>query len=152
MQPLEMILGFNKDEGLHVIIDLLMDPTNDTNFRQVTLWNGFYNMKLLFFGARCEKVGQPMDPKCFLTSTRTKSQKMWLCLQMRWFSLFLGVVLFSNLNVVVGCCCLMIEFTAEFISIGCNLVDFHRWQSSTWDQVDQRTMTSSTSRLREAKK
>ena len=39
MQPLEMILGFNKDEGLHVIIDLLMDPTNDTNFRQVTLWN-----------------------------------------------------------------------------------------------------------------
>ena len=35
MQPLEMILGFNKDEGLHVIIDLLMDPTNDTNFRLV---------------------------------------------------------------------------------------------------------------------
>ena len=35
MQPLEMILGFNKDEGLHVIIDLLMDPTNDTNFKLV---------------------------------------------------------------------------------------------------------------------
>ena len=39
MQPLEMILGFNKDEGLHVIIDLLMDPTNDTNFRLVLFLN-----------------------------------------------------------------------------------------------------------------
>ena len=118
MQPLEMILGFNKDEGLHVIIDLLMDPTNDTNFRQVTLWNGYHNIKLLFFGARCEKVGQPMDPKCYLTSTRMKSPKMWLCLQTRWFSLFLDVVPFSNLDVVVGFVLahMMIVFAAEFTS------------------------------------
>ena len=151
MQPIEMILGFNKDEGLHVIIDLLMDPTNDTNFRQVTLWNGYHNIKLLFFGARCEKVGQPMDPKCFLTSTRTKSPKMWLCLRMRWFSLFLGVVPFSYLDVIVlGH--ITIAFVAEFTSSICNLVDFHRWLSSTWDQVDQRTMTSSTSRSMETKK
>ena len=154
MQPLEMILGFNKDEGLHVIIDLLMDPTNDTNFRQVTLWNGYHNIKLLFFGARCEKVGQPMDPKCFLTSTRMKSPKMWLCLQTRWFSLFLDVVPFSNLDVVVGFVLahMMIVFAAEFTSSGCNLVNFYRWLSSTWDQVDQRTMTSSTSRSMETKK
>ena len=46
MQPLEMILGFNKDEGLHVIIDLLMDPTNDTNFRMVH--NKFYRYKCKF--------------------------------------------------------------------------------------------------------
>ena len=46
MQPLEMILGFNKDEGLHVIIDLLMDPTNDTNFRLVLLlFNRNMNVK-----------------------------------------------------------------------------------------------------------
>ena len=45
MQPLEMILGFNKDEGLHVIIDLLMDPTNDTNFRLVVLLNRRINVK-----------------------------------------------------------------------------------------------------------
>ena len=45
MQPLEMILGFNKDEGLHVIIDLLMDPTNDTNFRLVMLLNRSINVK-----------------------------------------------------------------------------------------------------------
>ena len=47
MQPLEMILGFNKDEGLHVIIDLLMDPTNDTNFRMVH--NKFYKYKCIFY-------------------------------------------------------------------------------------------------------
>ena len=45
MQPLEMILGFNKDEGLHVIIDLLMDPTNDTNFRLVLLLNRNINVR-----------------------------------------------------------------------------------------------------------
>ena len=44
MQPLEMILGFNKDEGLHVIIDLLMDPTNDTNFRLVMLLDRSINV------------------------------------------------------------------------------------------------------------
>jgi len=48
MQPLEMILGFNKDEGLHVIIDLLMDPTNDTNFRQVRESWATHGPKMLF--------------------------------------------------------------------------------------------------------
>ena len=148
MQPLEMILGFNKDEGLHVIIDLLMDPTNDTNFRLVTLRNG---IKDIIFGARCEKVGQPMDQKCFLTSMRTKSPKMWLCLQMRWFSLFIVVIPHSDLDVIV-LAHIMIVLVAEFNSSIFSLVYFHRWPSSTWDQVGQRTMTSSTSRLRETKK
>jgi len=35
MLPLDLILGFNHDEGLEAIVDLLMDPTNDTNFAQV---------------------------------------------------------------------------------------------------------------------
>ena len=35
MAPLDLILGFNHDEGLEAIVDLLMDPTNDTNFAQV---------------------------------------------------------------------------------------------------------------------
>jgi len=48
MQPLEMILGFNKDEGLHVIIDLLMDPTNDTNFRLVRESWTSHGPKMLF--------------------------------------------------------------------------------------------------------
>ena len=149
MQPLEMILGFNKDEGLHVIIDLLMDPTNDTNFRLVTLRNG---IKDIIFGTRCEKVGQPMDQKCFLTSMRTKSPKMWLCLQMRWFSLFIVVVPHSDLDVVIVLAHMMIVFVAEITSNIYNLAHFHRWQSSTWAQVDQRTMTLSTSRLMETKK
>ena len=145
MQPLEMILGFNKDEGLHVIIDLLMDPTNDTNFRLVTLRNG---IKDIIFGARCEKVGQPMDQKCFLTSMRTKSPKMWLCLQMRWFSLIIVVIPHSDLDVIV-LAHIMIVLVAEFNSSIFSLAHFHRWPSSTWDQVGQRTMTSSTSRLME---
>jgi para-nitrobenzyl esterase len=33
--PLDLVLGFNRDEGLHVIIDLLMQPDNDTNFELV---------------------------------------------------------------------------------------------------------------------
>ena len=57
-----MILGFNKDEGLHVIIDLLMDPTNDTNFRQVTLWNE-WNYYFLAQGAR--KLGNPWTQNAF---------------------------------------------------------------------------------------
>ena len=35
MLPLDLIIGFNNDEGLEAIVDLLMDPTNDTNFAQV---------------------------------------------------------------------------------------------------------------------
>ena len=35
MLPLDLILGFNHDEGLEAIVALLMDPTNDTNFAQV---------------------------------------------------------------------------------------------------------------------
>ena len=63
MQPIEMILGFNKDEGLHVIIDLLMDPTNDTNFRQVTLWNGYHNIKLLFSWRKVRESWATHGPK-----------------------------------------------------------------------------------------
>ena len=37
MLPLDLILGFNHDEGLEAIVDLLMDPTNDTNFSQVVI-------------------------------------------------------------------------------------------------------------------
>lgn len=33
--PLDLIIGFNKDEGLEAILDLLMDPNNDTNFAKV---------------------------------------------------------------------------------------------------------------------
>ena len=35
MLPLDLIIGFNNDEGLEAIVDLLMDPTNDTKFAQV---------------------------------------------------------------------------------------------------------------------
>ena len=35
MLPLDLIIGFNNDEGLEAIVDLLMDPTNDTNFAEV---------------------------------------------------------------------------------------------------------------------
>ena len=35
MLPLDLIIGFNNDEGLEAIVDLLMDPTNDTNFAKV---------------------------------------------------------------------------------------------------------------------
>ena len=37
MLPLDLIIGFNNDEGLEAIVDLLMDPTNDTNFAQVLI-------------------------------------------------------------------------------------------------------------------
>ena len=59
MQPLEMILGFNKDEGLHVIIDLLMDPTNDTNFRLVLILNISMNFKARVLEIRiCSILGK----------------------------------------------------------------------------------------------
>ena len=35
MRPLDLIIGFNHDEGLEAIVELLKDPTNDTNFAQV---------------------------------------------------------------------------------------------------------------------
>jgi len=35
MNKVDLIIGVNKDEGLHVIIDLLMDPMNDTNYAKV---------------------------------------------------------------------------------------------------------------------
>ena len=41
MLPLDLILGFNHDEGLEAIVDLLMDPTNDTNFAQVIIYISF---------------------------------------------------------------------------------------------------------------
>ena len=60
MQPLDMILGFNKDEGLHVIIDLLMDPTNDTNFRLVILRNG---IKDIIFRCKVRESWATHGPK-----------------------------------------------------------------------------------------
>ena len=145
MQPLEMILGFNKDEGLHVIIDLLMDPTNDTNFRQVTLWNE-WNYYFLAQGAR--KLGNPWTQNA-LWPARGWSHRRCGCAGRRGDFLFL-LVLFHVVGFVLDH--KVILFAAEFTSSVCNLVDFHRWPSSTWDQVDQRTMTSSTSRLMETKK
>ena len=35
MLPLDLIIGFNHDEGLEAIVDLLKDPDNDTNFAKV---------------------------------------------------------------------------------------------------------------------
>ena len=35
MNNVDLIIGVNKDEGLEAIIDLLMDPLNDTNFANV---------------------------------------------------------------------------------------------------------------------
>ena len=37
MLPLDLIIGFNHDEGLEAIVDLLKDPDNDTNFAKVLI-------------------------------------------------------------------------------------------------------------------
>ena len=36
MLPLDLIMGFNHDEGLEAIVELLKDPSNDTNFAEVS--------------------------------------------------------------------------------------------------------------------
>ena len=69
---------------------------------------------------------------------------------MRWFSLFIVVIPHSDLDVIV-LAHIMIVLVAEFNSSIFSLAHFHRWPSSTWDQLGQRTMTSSTSRLMETK-
>ena len=100
MQPLEMILGFNKDEGLHVIIDLLMDPTNDTNFRMVH--NKFYKYKCKLWlqktiHARFEKAGWPTAQRCSLTNMRTKSLPMFSLWQ-TWWNLLLPIIMVWSLD------------------------------------------------------
>ena len=60
MQPLDLILGFNKDEGLHVILDLLMDPDNDTNFALVTLTISTITYTSTSPGSR--QLGDPCSP------------------------------------------------------------------------------------------
>ena len=59
MLPLDLIIGFNNDEGLEAILDLLMDPTNDTNFAQVLTNLSFIERRFMFHKVRdtWDKVG-----------------------------------------------------------------------------------------------
>ena len=59
MLPLDLIIGFNNDEGLEAIVDLLMDPTNDTNFAQVLINLSFIKIRFMFHKVReaWDKVG-----------------------------------------------------------------------------------------------
>ena len=59
MLPLDLIIGFNNDEGLEAIVDLLMDPTNDTNFAQVLINLSFIERRFMFHKVRdtWDKVG-----------------------------------------------------------------------------------------------
>ena len=59
MLPLDLIIGFNNDEGLEAIVDLLMDPTNDTKFAQVLINLSFIERRFMFHKVRdtWDKVG-----------------------------------------------------------------------------------------------
>jgi len=67
IQPLDLILGFNKDEGLHVILDLLMDPENDTNFALVRD-NWETHAPLMLFDQHPEQVTAEVLELCRLVS------------------------------------------------------------------------------------